>query len=201
MAALGVVIVIHIGLGWAFSAGLAPKVMQVIRNPMEVLDIKEELPKEEEPPPPPEKLEEIPPYVPPPDLPIELPPPPTTQPTITTQTTVRQDTPQQVQPAPEPVKQVVRKPSVPSKRNVISEEDYPSASLRAGEEGVTVVNYAVTADGRATDCQVVKSSGFPRLDEKACDIIPRRFRFTPATEDGQPVAERKTQNIRWQIRK
>lgn len=203
VVALGAVVVIHIGLGWAFSAGLAPQILEVIRNPMEVLDIKEPV-KEEEPPPPPEKLEEIPPYVPPPDLPIDLPPPPATTQTITTQTEVKQEVaPRVVQPAPAPAPApVARTSAVPDlRRNQISDEDYPSASLRAEEEGVTRARFFITADGRAAQCSVEGSSGFPRLDQKTCELIERRFRFKPATEDGKPVGEWKVQNVKWQIRK
>ena len=202
VVALGVVIVIHIMLGWAFSAGLAPKFVKLIQGPMEVTDIKEAPPPEDEPPPPPEELVEIPPYVPPPDLPIELPPPPTTAQTITTQTTVQTTKPAVVaQPAPPapvaaPVKRVAAKGS---RRNTIGEEDYPSASLRAEEEGVTRVRFTVGTDGRVSECAVVESSGFPRLDQRSCEIIQRRWRFEPATVDGAPVAETKTQNVRWQI--
>src|SRR5690606_7810081 len=116
---LVVVIVIPLLLGWAFSAGLAPKFVKVILEPMKVSDIKETPPPEDEPPPPPEELVEIPPYVPPPDLPIELPPPPV-QNVITTQQTVRQvEAPRVTQPAPAPVVKPapVRVPAKPSRRN------------------------------------------------------------------------------------
>lgn len=201
VVALGVVIVIHILLGWAFSAGLAPKFVKVILEPMKVSDIKETPPPEDEPPPPPEELVEIPPYVPPPDLPIELPPPPV-QNVITTQQTVRQvEAPRVTQPAPAPVVKPapVRVPAKPSRRNTIGEDDYPSASLRAEEEGITRVRFVVGTNGRVSECSVVQSSGHPRLDQRSCDIIQRRWRFDPATEDGRPVTETKTQNIRWQI--
>lgn len=204
LGALSVVIVIHIMLGWAFSAGLAPKFVKHILEPMKVSDIKEAPPPEDEPPPPPEELVEIPPYVPPPDLPIELPPPPV-QNVITTQTTVRQDTPAPVvapappapvAAAPAPVKRVAAKGR---RGNTIGEEDYPSASLRAGEEGIVRVRFVIGTDGRVSECAVVESSGHPRLDQRSCEIIQRRWRFEPATEDGKPVAETKTQNVRWQI--
>jgi len=54
---------------------------------------------------------------------------------------------------------------------------------------------AATPKGRGT-----QSSGFPRLDEQACKVIIRRFRFNPATREGQPVPETKTQPVRWQLK-
>ncbi|MCH8684696.1 energy transducer TonB [Pedomonas mirosovicensis] len=205
IGALSVVIVIHIMLGWAFSAGLAPKFIKLIQGPIEVTEIEEAPPPEDEPPPPPPELEEIPPYVPPPDLPIELPPPPAPPP-ITSQTTVKQVEPQRVtQPAPPTPavapKPVNRVPAKGSRRNVISEDDYPSASLRAEEEGVTRVRFTINTEGRVSQCSVVESSGHPRLDEKTCDLIQRRFRFDPATADGKPVEETRTQSVKWQIRR
>uniref|UniRef100_UPI0012E2793E energy transducer TonB n=1 Tax=Sandarakinorhabdus oryzae TaxID=2675220 RepID=UPI0012E2793E len=91
-------------------------------------------------------------------------------------------------------------PATPKGRgNVFSDDDYPSASRAAEEEGVTRVSYVVGVDGRVTQCEIVQSSGFKRLDDATCSIIQRRFRFNPATRDGQPVPERKTQPVRWRL--
>jgi TonB family protein len=83
--------------------------------------------------------------------------------------------------------------------NIISEDDYPFASIAAEEEGLTRVSYLIGVDGRATDCQIVKSSGFNRLDAATCSIILRRFRFNPATRNGQAVAERGSFMKRWRL--
>ena len=39
-----------------------------------------------------------------------------------------------------------------------------------------------------TDVTVVKSCGFPRLDESARDTVLRSWRFVPARQGDQPVA-------------
>ena len=83
--------------------------------------------------------------------------------------------------------------------NVFSDDDYPSASRRAEEEGVTRASYMVGVDGRASQCEIVQSSGFKRLDDATCSIITRRFRFNSATLNGQPVPERKTYSQRWRL--
>jgi protein TonB len=83
--------------------------------------------------------------------------------------------------------------------NVFSDDDYPSVSRRAEEEGVTRASYVVGVDGRVSQCEIVQSSGFKRLDDATCSIIQRRFRFNPATLNGQPVQERKTMPVRWRI--
>jgi protein TonB len=200
MIAFGLVALLHVGLGYAFVTGLALKAVKAIVNPLETVNVKEEAPPPEEPPPPPPQEVEIPPFVPPPEVTIQSDAPP--PPTISTQTSVRQITPPVVAPpAPPAPPAIAPQPATPRGRgNVMSEDDYPSASRRAEEEGVTRVRYVVGADGRVSSCEVIQSSGFPRLDAATCQIIERRFRFNPATRDGQPVPETKTQPVRWQLR-
>jgi len=65
---------------------------------------------------------------------------------------------------------------------------YPSAAKRMGEEGRVLLRVQVGADGRPTDVTVVKSCGFPRLDESARDTVLRSWRFVPARQGDQPVA-------------
>lgn len=203
MISLGVVALLHVGLGYAFVTGLALKAVKAIVNPLEAANIEEEKPPPEEPPPPPPKEVEIPPYVPPPEVSVQTDAPP--PPTITT-SAVPQPAPPVFNPAPPPPPAAAPPaapptPATPKGRgNTFSDDDYPSASQRAGEEGVTRVSYTVTPDGKATNCSVTQSSGFPRLDAATCQIIERRFRFNPATRDGKPVAETKSQPVRWQIR-
>lgn len=81
---LGIVILLHVLLAWALVSGLARKVVDVIRSPIETKIIEEVEPP---PPPPPENLppppQFAPPppsYVPPPEIVVQNPPP---APTIT----------------------------------------------------------------------------------------------------------------------
>jgi TonB family protein len=77
--------------------------------------------------------------------------------------------------------------------------DYPSDSSAANEDGIVVVTYIVGTDGYVSQCEVKRSSSFQRLDDATCSIVQRRFRFNPATRNGQPVPERKTQPVRWKL--
>jgi protein TonB len=201
MVALGIVGILHVGLGYAFVTGLALKAVKAIVNPLETVNVKEEAPPPDEPPPPPPKEMEIPPFVPPPEVSIAQDAP---APTITTQSTVSAPEPPRFTPPapPAPAAPAIRPtPATPRGRgNVISEDDYPDASRRAEEQGVVRVSYVVGADGKVGSCNVTQSSGSSRLDDATCKIIMRRFRFNPATRDGQPVAETKTQPVRWQLR-
>jgi protein TonB len=200
--ALGLVALLHVGLGYAFITGLALKAVKAIVQPLETVNVKEDVPPPAEPPPPPPKDIEIPPFVPPPEVSVAQ----EAAPTITTQTTVPQPQPPVFTPPAPPAPPaaaptVAPTPATPKGRgNGISEDDYPDASRRAEEQGVTRVQYTVSPDGRATGCTVIASSGFPRLDDATCKIIERRFRFNPATRDGKPVTETKTQPVRWQLK-
>jgi protein TonB len=199
MIALGIVALLHILLGYAFITGLALKAVKAIVEPIEAVNIEEEAPPPEEPPPPPPKDVEIPPFVPPPEVSVAQ----EAAPTITVQQQVQQTAPTVIsQPKAEPAPALAPPtPATPKGRgNVISEDDYPDASRRAEEQGVTRVSYTIDPTGKVTDCKVTQSSGSTRLDEATCKIIMRRFRFNPATRDGQPVADTKSQPVRWQLR-
>src|SRR5579863_8327425 len=66
-AALIAVLILHVGIVWAFYTGLAGKLVQKIIPPVEIAQI--DKPKDiDKPPPPPPKLEEIKPFVPPPEF-------------------------------------------------------------------------------------------------------------------------------------
>ncbi len=198
MALVGVA-VLHVILGYAIVSGFAISMVKKIVEPLEAVNVKEEAPPPDEPPPPPPKEIEIPPYVPPPEVTVQQ----DAAPVITTQTTVARPNPPVVAPPAPPAPPAAVGPTTPAtargRGNVISEDDYPSASRAAEEEGVVRVSYVVEADGRVQTCEITQSSGFRRLDEQTCSIIKRRFRFNPAVKDGTPVAERKTQPVRWQL--
>lgn len=199
MVAFGAVAILHVLLGYAFVTGLALKAVKAIVNPLETVNVKEEAPPPDEPPPPPPKEVEIPPYVPPPEVSVIQDAP---APTITTQSTISSPEPPRFAPPAPPAPPAVRPtPATPRGRgNVISEDDYPDASRRAEEQGVVRVSYVVDTEGKVSSCTVTQSSGSPRLDDTTCKIIMRRFRFNPATVNGQPVPETKTQPVRWQLR-
>jgi len=63
---------------------------------------------------------------------------------------------------------------------------YPAQSRRGGEQGSGVFRVLVNENGRPQEVTVLKSSGFPRLDESAMDAI-RRWVFKPAVQNSQPV--------------
>src|SRR5207247_1566978 len=79
LTGIGIVVVLHVLLGWALVSGLARKVVEVIKAPIETKIIEEVKPPPppETPPPPPPKMALPPPsFVPPPAVQIANPPPP-----------------------------------------------------------------------------------------------------------------------------
>jgi len=84
---------------------------------------------------------------------------------------------------------------------LVRAEDYPRQSLRLQEQGTVGVAFTVNTDGTVTECSVAIPSGKPRLDEAACAMVIRRWRYKPATENGMPVLQNTTANIVFQLRR
>ena len=63
---------------------------------------------------------------------------------------------------------------------------YPPTSRRNGEQGMGLFRVLVDEKGHPTDVQVLKSSGFPRLDTAAMEAI-RKWAFKPAVQNSQPI--------------
>ena len=152
---IGSVILIHIVLVYALVNGLARKLVDVIKKPLDVSIIEEvKLP----PPPPktpPPKLAPPPPtYVPPPEVVVAAPPPP--QAVVAT-----------VQAPPPPPPPVVEAPrpavinvgvACPNHLDVRSKTPYPAQASRLGLSGDVLVEFTVKAAGEIADVTVVRSS-------------------------------------------
>ncbi len=65
--------------------------------------------------------------------------------------------------------------------------EYEPDWAQAGEHGAVIVLVHVTPAGRAGGVDVLRSSGFARLDRSAMNAV-LRWRFLPAVKDGQTVA-------------
>ncbi|MBD3812754.1 MAG: energy transducer TonB, partial [Betaproteobacteria bacterium] len=65
---------------------------------------------------------------------------------------------------------------------------YPALSKRLGEEGVVRLNILVNPDGSVAQLEIVKSSGYARLDESARKTVLSSWKFEPARQAGKPVA-------------
>lgn len=189
------VALLHVLIIYALVTGLARKVVDVIKKPIETKIVEEAKPPPppETPPPPPPKLNTPPPpFIPPPEVQIAVPPPPAaiTAVTTTPPPPVANFTPQPPPTAHVPVKTA---PVIDAAHNCAKPE-YPPASLRAEETGTTTVRFVIDTDGHAIQSQVVKTSGHKRLDEAARAALSL-CHFKPGTTDGK--AERSTVDIQY----
>jgi len=209
LVGFSMVIVLHLLLGYAFMTGLARKVIEVVKAPIETKIIEEVKPPPppETPPPPPPKVALPPPsFVPPPEVQIANPPPP--QATITVQTTTPPPAaPVTIAPPPGPV--VAAAP--PAARAAVidvstcEKPSYPAAAARAEAKGTTKIRFTIDATGRLDPSKTVveKSSGGSRehklLDRTAVEALSK-CRFKPGTdENGHPVGAYSIVDYVWNL--
>jgi periplasmic protein TonB len=198
MVSIGVVVLLHIGVGYALVTGLAYDATKQVFEDLKTFDVEEEKPPEpEEPPPPPEKLD-----IPPPPK-VTIPPPVNVTPVISTNVQPVSITPT-APPAPPPPPPPPAPPKVAQKATQkggsISDEDYPPSSIRNEEAGTAVARFTIGTDGRVTECSA--SGASPALDAETCKLIMRRFRYKPALDaSGTPVAESRSQRVTWRLPK
>ena len=88
LSGITLVVLLHIAIGYALVTGLARKVVEVLKAPLETKIIEEikKPPPDVPPPPPPKMATPPPPFIPPPEINIQI-PQVTPPPTITTVTT------------------------------------------------------------------------------------------------------------------
>lgn len=193
------VVIIHALFFWVLASGLGAKMVQTVMGPVETKII-EELPEDDsEPPPPPPDIEQPPPYVPPPDIDVAIQVdtgPTTAIQAVTTERPVVAPPP----PPAAPQRAVVKSPPSTSGRGArITDPEYPPASRRAGEAGTVTLRCHVSEQGRCSEISVVRSSGFPKLDEAAVKEVQRNWRFVPGKEDGKPVATWHSFNVTFKL--
>jgi periplasmic protein TonB len=196
---LFVIVALHVFIAWALASGLARRTFELVAPPLQT-DVIDEVKKEDQPPPPPPPQMERPPVeIPPPDVAIEVP--------VETQTTAIQDTTNQhvVAPPPPP-------PAPAAKRNIVNprpgkgfpstEEYYPPASKRLGEEGSANVHVCVGPNGKITeDPTLAQTSGSARLDDGALKLAKAGSgHYQPGTEDGQPITQCMVFKIKFELR-
>ena len=104
-----------------------------------------------------------------------------------------------VQPAAAPV--LARGPVARGSKSAwMADAEYPSAALRAEEQGAVTVKLAIDERGQVSACEVVKSSGSSALDSETCRTVRRRARYTPAVgTDGRAMASVDQHTVRWAL--
>ena len=77
---------------------------------------------------------------------------------------------------------------------------YPEVSVMTNEEGTTLIEVAIGADGVPTDATVVVSSGSLRLDAAAADYVKSTWRWNPPIRACKPLAVRTRVSVKWDLR-
>ena len=167
----GAVLLFHALIVYALVSGLAKKVVDVVRAPIETKVI-EEIKKPPPPPeivvPPPPKLEAPPPpFIPPPEIQIATPPPPAPTITATTQT----PPPAPVVIAPTPPVAAAPAPPAPAPTTasagvvcsnyatVMGDVAFPREAQRQGiERGEAVIQFTLTAAGEVKDIKAIRAT-------------------------------------------
>ena len=180
---IGAVVLLHVLVVWALVSGLARKVVEVVKGPIEVKVIEEVIKKPPPPPevipPPPKVAAPPPPFIPPPE--INIAPPPTPAPTITAvtkeappapQAPVIQKVPEVAVAAPAPPQPAVRSAAVAcaNYREVMSSIAYPREALQSGTEGEVVIEFTVGANGQVKD-PVIKSSSNRLFNRSSMAVV------------------------------
>ena len=178
------IIALHVFILWALATGLARKAIEVLAPPIQTDIVEEEKQEKQPPPPPPPEMRKEVVEVPPPDINIAV---PEVGPQTTAITAV--PTQQHAAPAPPPRPAGPSSPPKIGKGFPNTDDFYPDASRRLGEEGVSVVHACVGPNGKLSEApSIATSSGKDRLDQAALKVAQAGSgKFTPAVEDGKPV--------------
>jgi len=75
---------------------------------------------------------------------------------------------------------------------------YPTQARLRAIEGVVVLQFVVSPDGTTRDIEIVKSEPVDVFDNAAMRAV-KRWRFTPGTRGGEPVAVRVRQRVTFKL--
>jgi protein TonB len=171
------VTVLHLAVGYALVTGLARRVVEIMKQPLETKIIEEVKKQPDQPPPPPPKLAAPPPpFIPPPEINIQV-PQVQMAPTITTVTTERPPPgppPVIAPPAPAP-QPLIRKEYKASYR---VEPQFPREALRSGTSGRVVAHVVVAPNGSVSEVRII-SANPPRLFDREVIRALSQWRFNP----------------------
>jgi periplasmic protein TonB len=170
MVGISFVILFHVIIVWALVSGLARKVVDVVRAPIEtkvIEEIKKTPPPPEKVVPPPPKLEAPPPpFIPPPEVQITAPPP---EPTITATTPTPPPAPVPFAPAQPVATEPAPKPAGPVSAGVactkLVNPEVPPTPV--GISGATVAYRAATQGGKLVSFEITKFQMRGGSDAKA----------------------------------
>jgi protein TonB len=177
LPSITMVIIFHLVVGYALVTGLARKVVEVIKAPIETKIIEEiKKPPPDTPPPPPPKLAAPPPpFIPQPEVNIQV-PQVQQAPTITTVTTEK----------PPPAPPVIAPPAPPVQASPVRKEfkplqrvqpTFPRQALQQGITGRVVAWVYVEPNGSVKNVEIKQSTN--RLFDREVIRALSQWRFNP----------------------
>jgi protein TonB len=180
LAGIAFVVIFHVALIYGLMNGLARKVVEVVKGPLETRLI--------------EEVKKAPPEV---NVAVVQ------QGNPGAITAIARTPPPAPEPAPAPVvaappKPAVRLPPVIDAKRSCAEPEYPSASRRLEEEGTVVLRFLIDVDGRVVKSEIESSSSYARLDEAARNALGR-CQFKPGTVDGKPEQSWASLKYTWKL--
>jgi len=108
-------------------------------------------------------------------------------------------TPTELAPAVAPAQPAAAGVTPPLPRDDNDPPRYPASAQRRGHEGLVLVLVLVGADGAALDVSLAATSGHTSLDKAALAAV-KGWRFTPATQNGEPVEQELEVPVRFRLR-
>jgi periplasmic protein TonB len=188
---IGIVILLHVALVYALLNGLARRIVEVVKKPLETQIIEEVKPP---PPPPPQTLPPLPkfvtpppPYIPPPEVQVNVPPPPTPIAVATTTAPTEPPPPiAAVAPAPAPPAAApapaTARAACPNYAKAFGDSAFPREAIKDGiDRGEAVVRFTVAANGELKDITAVSSSN--RAFARAATNIVHEFKCVATGRD------------------
>jgi protein TonB len=178
LPSIGAVVLLHIVIGYALVTGLARKVVEVMKAPIETKIIEEvKKPPPDTPPPPPPKLAAPPPpFIPPPEINIQS--PVQVAPTITTVTTTPPPPgpPPVIQPQVAPPQPAIRKEYKASYR---VDPQYPRQAITQNiASGRVVAHVVVAPNGTVSEVRIISSQPARVFDREVIRALSQ-WKFNP----------------------
>ncbi len=190
-----VILGLHVLAIWLIASGLARRIIETVAPPIQTDIIEEVKERDTPPPPPPPEFERPPVEVPPPDVAIDIPVDTAPSTAITDVT----DRPVPMAPPPPPAPKNVKKASL-AKNFPNTEDYYPAAAKRLGEEGSPTVKVCVGPNGKLSeDPTIAQSSGNARLDEGAVKLA-KAGRYVAGSVDGAPTTDCLSFRVKFELK-
>lgn len=185
------VVILHIIIIYALMTGLARKVVEVVKGPLDVKVIEEAIkkppPPPDIPPPPPKLAAPPPPFIPPPEVNIAPPPPVPTIAAVTQEAPPApvapaiQKTPEETTPVPASTS---ARAYCPNHREVSASTPYPREAQLEGIEGTVTAAFTIAANGTIRN-PTIQSSSNRVFNRTVLAAVSSRLKCDPPGRDTQ----------------